>query len=1167
MSQASVFTFSNENSTDKSFYVGVNPTPAAGWCACLLAQPLKDQPVIGLDTTWAIANNAVYIYAPKAPSDETAFLKLLNNFLNPLSSYTNLFLWINNAETLSGANNQYVAVQQNLVGLRLTNNNANILFGGLVNLSIGINCLVNLDDSNLFFNIVQQNTSGPISFSNNQSTSSSQIVNSTLYISMTGDSLGCFRFGINFIGIGDWNAYNTGLKYFYNDNNGKLNQLNYPLLDNSYTSVILFQASLDPINQLNNAYLRTYLAFNTGNTIFPTYLRSDVGNMISLIANCNFAANPDALPFSLPADNASLLVFSSSDKAGTLPSYLLMQGGFFASTPNTKPVNLLCGLSGVETISVNPRNDNYPGDFLLFITGQPAYAPLFPFPDNQTFTNNPLLTDDYLSAWVSVVSSTGPSNIAQNTVPIRYYSQPAGASLYAVTDITDKTTTPFLGFYEPVTAALEVSNAPVYFPLAFYGSFIKAATAGGDIALFENKILSPWRKITIENAVLPQKVTMRKLKPPVPTVDPTPSTTPQGLMVLVDEQQNTWQELILAKNYAGTSPNPGPSDLLTLDFVDLNPRLQSAFQTNQQFLVIGLDKPLPDDPSQNILGTFNNTMELEGWPFILNVPQQNTYGQFNNVLIFKFCKGTLYDRVQNPVLWTNPEDFNETSQDGLNTISDWLTAYIKDGIDKGKGANPTDPDFANFASIVTDPDWNGILALKTDIGLKNFPAELQGLLAGIDLSMFNAHHFGINANQIKTATVNGKTVVSMDDKSSMFGLIYYVDPAFAPYTNDIDSYKQTLTFNPASAYDFKTLMLKVLFENSKIKSFKSFIQLSVYKLFDSPVKQTPGRDNILILTGSYEDHNGSPAYTFNGYDDDLIPLNNSSLGIVEIIRSNFSTLTPTMLEQSENLVFAQFALWGYLNFTKPTGMDVLSFGSADPANPGTANGLSYSQLLIKMNFSLDTPAIKTFEFDISEISFDIPTSTPRSASLYNHFPITLTSLVGGDAKNLPANLGFIPISTPNVVNTSVPTDKWYGLIYDFNLGTPGALAASAGFKSSMMFAWSVVGGSVFTGLKLPGMSSQSKMLSLQGVLSIDIASIKLLMAKTDESEKDATAFLLMLNNITLKFLSKKFPSGASIDFYLFGDPAATAQPTSMAWYTAYQKDSKSSKKNNLSLNP
>ncbi len=220
-----------------------------------------------------------------------------------------------------------------------------------------------------------------------------------------------------------------------------------------------------------------------------------------------------------------------------------------------------------------------------------------------------------------------------------------------------------------------------------------------------------------------------------------------------------------------------------------------------------------------------------------------------------------------------------------------------------------------------------------------------------------------------------------------------------------------------------------------------------------------------------------------------------------------------------------------------------------------------------MNFSLDTPAIKTFQFDISEISFDIPTSTPRSSSLYNHFPITLSGLAGGDANNLPANLGFIPISTPDVVNTSVPTDKWYGLIYDFNLGTPGALAASAGFKSSMMLAWSVADGTVFTGLKLPGMSSQSKMLSLQGVLSIDIASIKLLMAKTDESEKDATAFLLMLNNITLKFLSKKFPSGASIDFYLFGDPAATTQPTSMAWYTAYQKDSKSSKKNNLSLNP
>lgn len=1147
----SSISFSNTGSADKRLYTADDMPSGAGWCASFLVKPSKD--TITIKESWNAANSAVYIYAASAPANEATFIKQLTDFLDPLS-YTNAFLWLNDANNISAGTVNFITGSISLTNQIFTNQSTNILFGKYINLSISVNCLITLDTSGQFFVIDQ----GSITFSNQVATSNSQIIDGEIYLSMTGTSLGCIRFGLNFNGSTDWAAYDTGLKYFYTSTTG-VQSISYPLLSNTYTPNIPFQASLDPINQLNtDNRQRTFLAFNSGNTIFPTGLRTSLGNALYIQPFISFETNTDNLPYDIPSTNAALLVFSKTDAANTNANYLLMQGGFHMCNSTTPPdtaipVNLLCGLSGLETIIFNPQTKNYNGDLLLFTVNQPAYAPVFPIQEGVDYSGQPLLTNDYLTAWVSVMPFNNVSDVVDDNVSISYQSQPEGSSLYGAGAISTQTTTPLLGFYEPVTAFLQQGGKNACFPMAFYGSFSQGVINGTDVAQFENKIINPWRKKTIENTALPQLIAKHKQQRKLLKDTPgTPSTTPQGLMVYVDEATHIWKDLILAKNYKGTDPNPKPEDVLTMDFTDLNPRLQSAFQTNQQFLVVSLNKPLPDNPAERILGNFNNTIELEGWPFILNVPQGNTYGQYNNVLIFKFCTGTVLDRVQNPAQWTNSNDFNETGQNGLNTLSDWLTAYVKDGVDRGSGGDP-DPDFVNFAQMVTDPNWNGILALKTDISLVNFPEALQGLLAGIDLSQFNAHHFGINANHVSTSvdSTTKKVSITMDNRSSMFCLIYYVDPAFAPYANDVNAYKQTLTFNPVSDFDFKTLMLKVLFENSKIKSFKSYIQLSIYKLFGSPVKQTSGRDNFLILSGSYEDHNGSPSYTFNGFDDDMIPVDNPVFGAVEVSRSNFSTLVPSLIKQQENLVFSQFSLWGFLNFSNPSGMDVLSFGSKDTLTP--KEGLAYSQLLIKMNFSLDTPAIKTFEFNISQITFDIPSSLPRADSLYNHFPIKLTSMVSGDADNLPAKLDFIPISTPDVSSSGTPSDKWYGLIYDLNLGTPGALAGAAGFKSSMMIAWSVSDGSVFTGIKLPGLSSQSKLLSLQGVLKLDVGSIKLLMAKTDDSSNSATAFLLMMNNITMKFLSKSFPSGGNIDFYLFGDPDTTTQPSSLGWYAAYQK--------------
>ena len=1168
-------TFSNANSIDKRLYVANSPTGSVGWCACLFSEDIDDtedlvfsqvddNTTLTLQQSWEIdGKRAVYIFLKDEP-DESTLVSNLTNYLNslPWKQGHNYFFWLEDASNINASTSTYLELVGDPTGTRKVQANPPtqpliLSFGGYINLSISKNCEFDLNADLNYFQLTQTKKNTFLTFSNEAGTSNTQIIDSQFFIPMFGTSRGCIRIGLELDGANDWNAYDVGLRYFYPNENQpeKSNIIMYPILDDGFSDQISCQASFDLLNQLNEDYLRTYLAFADSALVLPTYLRSNFGLGISLTPDTSFQSNPDNLPFEEPSDESALLVFSPQDKAGLGTYYMVPQAQFNISMEANQPTapamrNLLCGLSGLETIAFMPEEDTFTGDILIFESKQAAYAPIFPIPEEAASTQNAsLLTDDYLTAWLSVLPGTNRPDLPNDQDnAVTYISQPKGASLFYIDDLTTETSTHFLDFYEPTTAKInQPGSSTLFVPMGVYGSFgSQDEDTLATISDFETYILNPTRKSTIEQAVLSAQAALCDEE----GQGDIQAVTTQGLLVEIDSETSCWTKLALAQNYTGSNANdPGPP--LTLEFENLSARLRSAFQTNQQFLVVSLNGINPDN-GKNILGSFSNTIQMEGWPFILNVPTQNPYGQYNNVLIFKFCKGSLYSRVQNPQLWTNSTDFNETEGDyGLNSLSSWLTAYVETGINQA-----TDPDFSYFAQIVQDPTWNGVLALKTDIDLQNFPQGLQGLLAGIDQSQFNAHHFGVNVNQaIVQENETTKTLeLSLEDKSSMFGLIYYIDSAFEPYssTNNITGYKESLVFDNSNPYDFKTLSLKVLFENAKIKSYQSYIQLSIYEMFGSSVTKTSGNPNILILAGSYQDYNGSPSYSFNGIGDELIPLDNPVFNGVEVIQSNFNTLIPT--DQSEsNQVYCQFALWGYLNFMDLEGIDLLSFGS-DSGEFNSMQGLSYSQLMINMNFNLDTPSVQFFEFDAGQLSFDLAMSVPRAGSLYNHFPIQFTGLASGEGDKPPSNQGYVSVSTPNLSNSGDISEAWYGLMFNFNMGTAGALGSKAGFSAGLIVSWTAATGTLYTGIQLPGLSTKSKLLSLQGILKLNIENIQLLKA-TEQESTESSAYLMLFDDITLKFFNKQFPPGVNIDFYLFGDPNPDAQPNSLGWYAAYNKSS------------
>ncbi|HXC04668.1 MAG TPA: hypothetical protein VNZ86_07935, partial [Bacteroidia bacterium] len=881
---------------------------------------------------------------------------------------------------------------------------------------------------------------------------------------------------------------------------------------------------------------------------------TDYGYPLSLIPITNFTKDASGQVYPV-AGSAMMLLCSPASENPSYPWYLTVAGSFTINidssiakyTDTNGQMRLLCGLSGLETISFTPQTSAATGDQLVLQPNQAAFTPQFPVSSTGNVvgsnTTQKWLTTDYLTTWGTILKgATGNPDIV-------YHAQAQGAALFSAGLDGIPKDSNFLGYYPANSGTISKASANFFFPLVAYSSNT-LFPQGVSLEQFEQQILNPSRRTIVaqnlsqqaENAVKQRALAKKAMATANLTagVAACPdgcicTTSPQGFYVAVDTTTFVWDILQLASNQYPVAGG-GLSPVYTLSFETLGATLQSAFQSNQLFLVISYNETLADGKTF-VLGDFNNEMYIEGWPFILNVPISDTFGQYNNVLIFKFCGGALIDRVQNIQLWNTPNSFNDNSNAGLPNISMWLQQYIQDGINRFKGG---DLNYSKFNSIATDPTWQGMVALGVQVDLDNFPAELQGLLAGIDLSRFNAHHFGIDLSIIQN---NGGTL-TMQPASSLFGLIDYEDQTYESLGSSVTNYQTQAPINTSVDYVYSVLTLKVLFVNSKIVNFSSYIAITLNKLFGETVKST-NRQNLVILDGTYENHDGVPSYTFNTTGDQLLYLDSQIINEVEILKASFNTIVSQNSTTPDAAVDARFSFWGYINFFSLKGFDLLSFGSEIGLAPNSS-GLAFSNLFVDLSFPLDKPTSQTFTFDIGQISFDIGNSTPRRASLYPHFPLQLTGMTSGDATSTPGLQGFLDVNLPGLQQQQDISGNWYGLVFTLNMGTPGALASAAGFNATFVIGWNVGATGAAAGLQLPGVNPQAPFLSLQGILRVDIGSIQLLVAS------DGVSYLMKINNIDLKVFTLSFPPGGSTSFFLFGNPASsTSQPQSMGWYAAY----------------
>lgn len=936
--------------------------------------------------------------------------------------------------------------------------------------------------------------------------------------------------------------FETGVHYGHGVAHGDALVQRFPVLDPSGDPVP-YCGAVDPIDPLNRAAatdvtqgrLRTLLApvvAPAAENALASYLRTARGRSVGLLP-IGGAGGENGWP----AAYAGALVFEDVgpvDDAGYV--YLTLAGDWAPVVDHAAATEqLMCGPFGLERLPVRPFDPANTYDRVRFVPSQPAFAPVFPFPDASLTApaqGGQLLTEKLRTAWAATVSGDKQAT--------GYVAQPDSSPLFTVPQQTQANGTVVLDWHGPAaplgTTALPLApyaglpNPPGGFPAAELGPF-------------ESQVLAAERK----RRTLPKAVSHLRAATALAVAAPEDAvtvTTPQGFVATMAGA--AYSLVTLARS-------GGPDDFA---FVDPDPELQALLQTNQLMGVVA-------DPKH--LTGFTNRVDLAGWTMTADIGRASTPSDARNVMLLKFCHGRLVDRVANPSTWTAAELFSTLgppADAALTALSAWLQAYFAEALAERDRGNTL---YDDFTRVICDADWQGILVLRADVGVDGLPEQIRGLAAGIDLKTFTAHHFGATVTPVKTA---GREI-EIAGVSSLFGLIDYQLPQFRQNVASGASPDTPLALPTDGVFGFSVLQLQALFRNAALADFRSRVQLTANELFGSQVLaaysgHTRSPATAVVLRGSYQRQGDTSTYVFEQGDTTVFTLDSNVLRAAAFDRVQFNTLAAPGGDTGS--LRSRFLVWGALDFAvlhdgQGQPFDAFSFGSAaDATAEDLGVGLAFANLQVNLTSPVATPNAITFAFDASGLAFDVAASAPyvRDESLFKTFSLQLDSFVTPAAGKRPADLNYLPVSMAAATTTF--DGPWFGVVLKVTMGTPGALVASAGFDSRMLLGWAPTTRAAdplpaaLAGLQLPGAAPGAKLMSIQGVLRVTVGALAL---RRDPvaGQPGVSAFVLRLNDVGLTFLGvAKLPPGAVINFFLFGDPAGTG---SLGWYAAYTKPKES----------
>jgi hypothetical protein len=990
--------------------------------------------------------------------------------------------------------------------------------------------------------------------------------------------------------VSDYERLDVGFRFGAPDRGDpqatQLISLRYPLFDGAPTSAIAMVFQCDPVGVLLPE--RTRLAYRDVAPAQNVHYTSQLGYDVALAPNGVDPACGLPAGFAFHKRPNSLTALPGDDPLYLAPiGPFLMNVGAPPQTTTQPAARLTGGVAGTEYFGFSTGA----GAPIVFAPGQQAFAENFP-PQNGA------------EAQEHEQERDGPLTLRATTAFARlappvggqawYFAQPTESAFFNIRPSSgDDALLPYLVFLELVTTDVTASAAQPY-PLIPY-----AGVVGGDFGVvqaLEAQILSPLRRARLG---LDASETLYADASGAQAQTADEAVTPQG--VLARFQDATLSSLIL-------SP-PAASTLLDqLAFNTPSAAFRGALQSNQLFLVACDGALLLDNCdlnywiTQDVLGdlarlsgaetvprsvidllaqdarapqssraAFEAMLEgiltganaqyipivvkyapyfqiaIEGWRFRVSPSLWADQATHPTIMIFKFATGALYDFVQNTDAWAWPA-VGALNGSTTNTQAA-LNAIIADAIADVETNGAASRLYNFVVNIVGDPGWMGVVFLNANVPFSSVPPELSGLAAGIRPDEFVAHHVGLS---VTPTFVDTRARTLSQDKSATFGLINYNDPDDIAHID--------------GDFDFKVLLLQILFENSAIAQFAGKIELFVNRLFGARVTlYHSAHYNNIILDGSYQRQGASGHYAFSSSDANIFGAdsvgkgsadNSTVLTQTEIDGAQFVTATTNT--ETSAVTQCRFLLQGRLRFAALDAFDAFSFGpTLDRDGAQIADGyLAFSGLSVDMSFPSDAPENRAFRFNLDQIAFDPASSKARATSFFQRFPLQIGGLIRGDKDAKPKDAGYLGVETP----LSQPgfSGDWYGLTFNVDLGTLGALSSAPALSASLLVAWcpGLTATSVNIGLKLPGLESAKSILPVQGVIDLGFQAIDLTAQGAAATPPDP-AYILRFRNFFLRFLGWKFPPGQNA-IALFGDPDAATQDIAtdrgaLGWYAAYAK--------------
>ncbi|MEL7068083.1 MAG: hypothetical protein AAGN15_05430 [Cyanobacteria bacterium J06581_3] len=322
--------------------------------------------------------------------------------------------------------------------------------------------------------------------------------------------------------------------------------------------------------------------------------------------------------------------------------------------------------------------------------------------------------------------------------------------------------------------------------------------------------------------------------------------------------------------------------------------------------------------------------------------------------------------------------------------------------------------------------------------------------------------------------------------------------------------------------------------------------------------------NIIKLQGSSENHNGKPTYAFSFSGDNRFLMPNSAIfNYIDIVKAQFSSAP---IPPGDNpTITGRFSFWFQLGFRQLEKFDAFSFGpSAEfPTKDDIKHQrfLSASNLVVTLSFPQKSKDERTFAFVPDDITFQprkpnkkLAENSFRPTSLYAKFPVTLKGFIQGQDKPK----GVLDVKTA-LGNASVAGVSWYGLSFEIDLGSLGALSSITKLVAELVVLWipntdptsnTRPDPQVYMGMKLPGLSGDVLGFPLQSVIKFSFKTAEFLFDPADGPEK--ATYLLKLKAIVLKLLVLSLPPNGQTELLIFGNSAGRDQP--IGWYAAYAKE-------------